>query len=99
MSHSLRRTLVFPFLVLFSCLAILVAAQTPKPGFHNAPPSAKEMQNPYANQKSALQVGKKRYEFRCSRCHGVNAEGSGNIPALVDGALESVTPGEVFWFV
>lgn len=99
MSHSLRKTLVFLLPVLFSCLAILVVAQAEKPGFHNAPPSAKQMQNPYGNQKSALRTGKKLYEFRCSRCHGVNAEGSGNIPALVDGALESVTPGEVFWFI
>src|SRR5581483_5527623 len=26
-------------------------------------------------------------------------EGSANIPALVDGNIESVTPGEIFWFI
>ena len=91
---------VFPVAALaFSSCLVLLAAQTQKTGFHNAPLPAKQMQNPYANQKSALNTGKKLYEFRCSRCHGVNAEGSGNIPALVDGRLESVTPGEVFWFI
>jgi len=96
MAKMFWRTLVFVSLTFLFCLAV---AQTQKPGFHNAPASAKQLQNPYADQKSALKTGKKLYEFRCSRCHGANAEGSGNIPALVDGALESVSPGEVFWFI
>jgi glucose/arabinose dehydrogenase len=99
MPHRLRNTALSVFFVLLSFLAVLVAAETQKSGFHNSPASAKEMRNPYASQASALKTGKKLYEFRCSRCHGVNAEGSGNIPALVDGALESVSPGEVFWFI
>jgi glucose/arabinose dehydrogenase len=78
-------------------LPISLAAQNKN--FHNAPASAKDMKNPYEGQSSSLRAGKKIYAFRCSRCHGANAEGSGNIPALVDGNLESVTPGELFWFI
>src|SRR5690348_6027026 len=105
-SVSIGRTLLKPatHVVFFLSLSLLVAefaipiaAQNSK--FHNAPPSAKDLKNPVEGQSSAISAGRKVYLFRCSRCHGKNAEGSGNIPALVDGALESVTPGEVFWFV
>ncbi len=82
---------------LTAVLPLSLAAQNKS--FHNAPASTKELKNPYEGQTSAVQTGKKIYLFRCSRCHGKNAEGSGNIPALVDGKLESVTPGELFWFV
>ena len=88
-----------------TALAILVAAAFSVPGlavntsFHNAPDSAKQLKNPYAGQKSAVQAGKALYAEHCAKCHGRNAEGTGNIPALVDGQLESVSAGEVFWFV
>ncbi len=87
----------FVTLIFISASVFPVTAQNSK--FHNAPTSAKDVKNPYEGQSSAIQAGRKIYAFRCSRCHGKSAEGSGNIPALVDGALESVTPGEVFWFV
>ncbi|HEV2116868.1 MAG TPA: PQQ-dependent sugar dehydrogenase [Terriglobales bacterium] len=67
--------------------------------FHNAPASAKRLKDPYAGQKQVLPAGQKLYHHYCARCHGENAEGSGNIPALVDGVLETVSPGEVYWFV
>ncbi|HLK32992.1 MAG TPA: PQQ-dependent sugar dehydrogenase [Terriglobales bacterium] len=57
------------------------------------------MKDPYAEQKQVLPTGQKLYHHYCARCHGESGEGSGNIPALVDGALETVTPGEVYWFV
>ena len=66
--------------------------------FHNAPASAKAMKNPDTGQKDA-EAGGRLYVVQCSRCHGRNAEGSGNIPALVDGVLESVSDGEIFWFI
>jgi glucose/arabinose dehydrogenase len=66
--------------------------------FHNAPDSAKQLKNPLEGQQNA-DAGKRLYAQRCARCHGRNAEGSGNIPALVDGVLESVSEGELFWFI
>lgn len=66
--------------------------------FHNAPDSAKQLKNAFEGQQNA-DAGKQLYAARCSRCHGRNAEGSGNVPALVDGVLESVSEGEVFWFI
>jgi glucose/arabinose dehydrogenase len=66
--------------------------------FHNAPASAKEIKNPYEGDAQAAQAGKPLYHLRCARCHGEHGEGSGNIPSLAQGKLNSVTPGELFWF-
>ncbi len=97
MKLGTRLVLLSSVVALSTVFAIFLQAKDKS--FHNAPASAKEMKNPYEGQASAVQAGKKIYLFRCSRCHGKNAEGSGNIPALVDGALESVTTGELFWFI
>jgi len=67
--------------------------------FHNAPDSAKQMKNPVEGQPTAVQEGKRLYGRNCLSCHGIRGQGKGNIPSLVDGKLESVTDGEVFWFI
>ncbi|HXY15916.1 MAG TPA: PQQ-dependent sugar dehydrogenase [Terriglobales bacterium] len=84
----------------FSALAVVIPfafSQAQNPSFHNAPESSRQMNNPYVGQQNAA-AGKRLYSAQCARCHGPNAEGSGNIPALVDGVLESVSDGEIFWF-
>ncbi len=87
----------------FATTALAVMLMLPPLGaqnsnFHNAPASAKEMRNPDTGVQNAA-AGKRLYAAHCSRCHGRNAEGLGNVPALVDGVLESVSDGEIFWFV
>jgi glucose/arabinose dehydrogenase len=77
--------------------AALLQAQNAN--FHNAPASAKQVKNPYQGQRQAAQDGQRLYAMNCGTCHGRNAEGTGNVPALVDGKLESVTPGEIFWYI
>ena len=67
--------------------------------FHNAPASAKATKNPYEGQASAAQAGKGLYANNCLSCHGKLGKGTGNVPSLVDGKLDSVMPGEVFWFI
>lgn len=67
--------------------------------FHNAPPSTRKLKNPLAGQKKAIEAGHQSFETHCSKCHGTNAQGAGNVPGLVDGALETVSPGELFWFI
>jgi glucose/arabinose dehydrogenase len=67
--------------------------------FHGAPDSAKAMKNPYQGQPAAAAAGKTLYARNCLACHGRNGQGTGNVPSLVDGKLEGVTPGEVFWFI
>ena len=82
-----------------SLVIAIPSLQAQNRNFHGAPASARRLKDPYAGSKSALQSGSKLYYHYCARCHGARAEGSGNIPSLVDGAMETVTPGEVFWFV
>src|SRR6202521_6089874 len=67
--------------------------------FHNAPESAQEMKNPYEGNDAAAQAGKPLYGKYCLSCHGKLGKGTGNVPSLVDGKLDSVPPGEIFWLV
>ena len=89
------------FTALVPCLGILVflpsAFDAQEPTFHNAPASAKEQKNPFAGQRTASE--KSLYHLRCARCHGEDAEGSGNIPALATGKAQSASDGELFWYI
>ena len=67
--------------------------------FHNAPVSTKSTKNPYDGDTAAVQAGKQLYGRNCLSCHGKTGKGTGNVPSLVDGKLNSVPSGEVFWFV
>src|ERR1700682_1850830 len=78
--------------------AALLAADVDEK-FHNAPASAQTAKNPYAGQEKAAQAGRKLYARNCQSCHGKLGKGTGNVPSLVGGKLDSVTPGEVFWFI
>jgi mono/diheme cytochrome c family protein len=67
--------------------------------FHDAPASARATKNPYEGQAAAVLAGKQLYARNCLSCHGKLGKGTGNVPSLVDGKLDSVTSGEVFWFI
>jgi glucose/arabinose dehydrogenase len=87
------------------CTAVLsavlpvVTLHSAEKSFHDAPASAKAMKNPYEGQPAAAQAGKTLYTRNCLSCHGKAGQGSGNVPSLVDGNLEGVSEGEVFWFI
>ena len=74
-----------------------LAAQSSR--FHDAPASGDQMKNPYAGQASAAAAGQKLYATRCASCHGVNGQGTGNVPALAQSTLRAVPDGELFWFI
>src|ERR1700730_9009162 len=67
--------------------------------FHDAPASAKAQKNPFEGQQAAADAGKTVYARNCLACHGKTGQGTGNVPSLVEGKLNGVTPGEIFWFV
>jgi glucose/arabinose dehydrogenase len=69
-----------------------------KPSFHDAPPAAEQLKNPYAGPQAAA-GGQKLYVHNCASCHGHDAQGMGNVPALASGPTQSATPGELFWFI
>jgi glucose/arabinose dehydrogenase len=84
--------------VLLSLLPMAVLQAADKP-FHDAPPSAKAQKNPYAGQQDAAGAGKVVYARNCLACHGKTGQGTGNVPSLVDGKLDGVAAGEIFWFI
>jgi glucose/arabinose dehydrogenase len=79
-----------------ACAPILTAQDA---HFHNAPTSSLQLTNPYVGQHAAVVAGRKLYAADCGSCHGVSGRGTGNIPALSQGATQSVPDGEVFWFI
>ena len=80
-------------------LPVMLSAAAVDTKFHNAPASAQAAKNPYEGDTAAAQAGKRLYARNCLSCHGKMLKGTGNIPSLVDGRLDSVKPGEVFWFI
>jgi glucose/arabinose dehydrogenase len=86
-------------LAVVSTFLVAMAAQAVDKNFHDAPDSAKAMKNPFAGQADAVDAGKTLYARNCLSCHGKAGKGTGNVPSLVDGKLNGVPQGEVFWFV
>ena len=84
-------------MILLSTALVLAADVDVK--FHNAPASTRATKNPYAGQGAVAQAGKALYARNCLSCHGKMGKGTGNVPSLVDGRLDSVPSGEVFWFI
>src|ERR1700693_4244034 len=84
-------------MILLSTALVLAADVDAK--FHNAPASTRVTKNPYARQDAAAQAGKALYARNCLSCHGKMGKGTGNVPSLVDGRLDAVPSGEVFWFI
>src|SRR5580693_10531699 len=102
MLRGIMRSLVDRFALITVALLLPVAllqAADVDTKFHNAPASAQATKNPYEGNDAAAQAGKPLYAKNCLSCHGKLGKGTGNIPSLVDGKLDSVKPGEVFWFI
>jgi len=99
MSHHASRNFAAVVVALHLSFLFAVSAQAADKRFHDAPDSAKTMQNPYEQQTAAINAGKTLYARNCLSCHGKAGHGTGNIPSLVDGKLQGVASGEVFWFI
>jgi len=67
--------------------------------FHNAPPSAESVHNPYAGQAQAAAVGKTTFAQSCATCHGPAGAGMGNVPSLVSGPVQTSSDGALFWYI
>ncbi|MEO6911961.1 MAG: PQQ-dependent sugar dehydrogenase [Edaphobacter sp.] len=86
-----------PLFFLAGGSAVLLS-QTATPSFHNAPSSVQQVKNPYTGATSAT-AGKAVYERNCSMCHGVGGKGTGNVPPLADGPVQTASDGAVFWYI
>jgi glucose/arabinose dehydrogenase/mono/diheme cytochrome c family protein len=85
--------------VVFFAFLLAVTLHAVDKNFHDAPDSAKKTKNPYQGQAEAVTAGKALYARNCLACHGKAGQGTGNVPSLVDGKMEGVAAGEVFWFI
>ena len=62
-----------------------------------APKSAGAKINPYAGVPDAKQAGAKLFRRTCAECHGQNAEGGRNAPALKSRRVQQAPPGALLW--
>jgi glucose/arabinose dehydrogenase len=99
MRWNAYRSVAAVFSVFFFSLLLAVTLHAVDKNFHDAPDSTKTMKNPYEGQPEAVQQGKALYAQNCLACHGKSGQGTGNVPSLVDGKMEGVAAGEVFWFI
>jgi mono/diheme cytochrome c family protein len=101
MATVMRGTTLLFFLIYMATSAGPSAPRLHAQGtaFHNAPASAAAEKNPYDGQASAIAAGKTSYASHCAACHGVTAEGTGNVPPLAHGALQGVPDGAIFWYI
>jgi len=93
---SARRVVALVSAILLILVARLIAQDA---HFHNAPAETAPQKNPYAGQSEAVAAGSKLFAANCASCHGPNGQGTGNVPALTEGATRNAPDGEVFWFI
>lgn len=85
--------------LLFALFAGSIVLQAQNSSFHNAPASAEQVKNPYAGQAQAARAGKTVYSSNCGACHGNTGQGSGNVPPLSRGVLQTSSDGVIFWYI
>ncbi len=79
-----------------STILLLVGIAAQETTFHNAPPSAKELKNPYEGKPTPPGA---LYQSNCGSCHGTNGQGTGNIPPINGDRTKVTSSGELFWFI
>jgi mono/diheme cytochrome c family protein len=86
--------------VIVLSVVLVVSAYSNEKSFRQAPASARKLKNPYtAREAAVIKEGASLFEVNCASCHGKDAMGTGNVPALARGPVQSANDGEVFWFV
>jgi glucose/arabinose dehydrogenase len=83
--------------ILVALILPLIALHGQDKSFHDAPSQAAQLKNPYG-QRPPAHAGQLYHQY-CAACHGLNGEGSGNIPAVAKGPTQSAPAGEIFWYV
>ncbi|HEX6834685.1 MAG TPA: PQQ-dependent sugar dehydrogenase [Rudaea sp.] len=85
--------------VLLALPACAPLARAQDAAFHDAPAATRAQRNPLANDASAATAGSAVYAEKCAACHGANAEGTGNVPALASPTVQKTPDGELFWYI
>jgi mono/diheme cytochrome c family protein len=98
-SRQLKLVGLVAILIVAASLIAAPSIGAQSPGFRNAPPSAAQATNPYADNAQAAGGGKKLYAQNCAQCHGNNLQGMGPAPSLISASVKTAKPGELFWFI
>jgi glucose/arabinose dehydrogenase/cytochrome c5 len=77
----------------------LPTARAQNAPFHDAPATAAQTKNPDAGKHAAGVAGAQLFANNCAKCHGDHGQGIGNIPNLANGAAQSASDGEIFWYI
>ena len=93
----MRRTLLFPAVVLLVSLALAAAGDGA--WLTKVPAKDRERSNPLASDPEAPLAGAKLFRQHCASCHGADAAGRGKKPGLVSGRVQAAKPGELFWLL
>jgi glucose/arabinose dehydrogenase len=80
-------------------LLLVFPSLAQNPGFHQAPATASQMKNPLAGEAQAARAGGELFARSCANCHGPKGEGTGNVPSLAQGPVQSASDGAVFWYI
>ena len=80
-------------------ISALGHAQTSNATFNDAPAADAAAKNPLSNDGRAVPAGHALYRSVCASCHGVDAQGNGNVPALATARVKQAQPGALFWFI
>ncbi len=91
-------SLLLLFGLLLFCMPVM-ALHAQDAQLDKAPAAAKTVKNPYADEAGAAEAGSKVYAANCTKCHGVDAKGTGMVPSLLKPATQSATDGTLFWFI
>jgi glucose/arabinose dehydrogenase len=85
--------------IVFATAGGTATAHAQQTSFHNAPASAKTLDNPFAGEAPAINAGKAAFAQTCSSCHGPAGAGMGNVPSLAGGPVQEAADGEIFWYI
>lgn len=99
MRNSALKGSLAVFITLIATMPSLKPLFAQQSTFRNAPASATQMKNPYADNATAAATGKTVYAKTCAQCHGNNRQGMGPAPALDSPHVRTANPGELFWFI
>ena len=55
--------------------------------------------SPLVDQKAAAEAGVHLYAAECSHCHGAQAQGKGNRPALISPRVSGSSDGDLAWLL
>ena len=83
-------------IALAACISPVLAQDA---SFHGAPAAAQQEKNPYAGQSQSAASGKAIFARSCATCHGPAGAGTGNVPSLANGPVQTASDGAIFWYI